>query len=249
MFIANLHVAKHVDIDGFQEEAGQSPAHEAYMKTVLEARVLVRALEASTQAIYDDNAVLLSTAQELPSIHDEHFTMSNQACCARLDGLRIALDANASSVLQTLERLVLIGSNQAGLADGEYRQSISMRQSKIITIVDTLRPLVSSRISRGIDEDEVVGMEDAFQFSGQQSARRMTPFDDNYRAELDYSQNSPEVAPSTNWDQATQRTESIDGDGDTLAPGMEEVDHAEVDDEECKLQGCYDFSQPLLTRA
>jgi son of sevenless len=223
-------VAKHVDIDGFQEEAGQSPAHEAYMKTVLEARVLIRALEATTQAIYDDSAVLLATAQQLPLADDEHFASLNQACCARLDGLLVTLDANASNILQTLEKLVLIGSNQAGLADGEYRQSINMRLSKILTIEDTLRPLVSSRISRAIDEDDVVALGDAFEFSGKQSARRITPFDDNYGGELSHSQHSPETSQSTNWEQETQRTESIDGD--TLAPGMDDQNYVEADDED-----------------
>jgi son of sevenless-like protein len=229
MFIANLHVAKHVDIDGFQEEDGQSPAHEAYMRTVLEARISVRALEATTQAIYDDNAILLATAQELPADVDERFSSANAACCARLDGVLITLEANATSALQILEKLVIIGSSQAGMADGEYRQSINLRMSKILTIEDTLR--VSSRISRGINEDEVVAIEDAFAFSGNKLPRRVTPFDDNYHADSSRSQTASEHTPSASWDQSTQATDSI-YDGDTIGAETDKMSPVDADDDE-----------------
>jgi son of sevenless len=232
LFVANLHVAKHVDIDGFPEEVGQSPAHERYMKTVAEARVLVRTLEATTQAIYDDNSALLATAQTLPAMNTEGYTEIHKACCVRLDSLLITLEANTTAVVQTLEKLASLGSAQAEMADGEYRQSIKTRMSKIIVIEDTLRPLVSSKVSHEAEEDDVMGMEDALGYASQKPGRKVSPYEYNYKAGSDHSHSPTEYSSQTpTWEKNGNVTDSLyDADTTTLATNDEDLSPVDEDD-------------------
>ena len=63
VFAADIHVARHVDIDGIGQEDSASSTN--YMHTVDNARLLVRTLEAVFQSIYDDCSVLLLTVQSV----------------------------------------------------------------------------------------------------------------------------------------------------------------------------------------
>jgi son of sevenless-like protein len=225
--VADLHVAKHVDIDGFPEEVGQSPAHDMYMKTVGEARGLVRILEVTTQAIYDDSSNLLLAAQDLPLTNGKHYTQGHDECCIKLDNLIITLEANGTSVLRTLETLAFVGSRQAELADGEYRQSINLRMSKILTIEDTLRPLVShNKMSRDFTQSDVVTEEDMFGYAKPKGVHQASPFTDP--SPTDYAHPTPSYQPAT-------ADSILDGDTTTIA----ESDLSPVedeDDDECELR-------------
>ncbi|KAG5720587.1 Cell division control protein 25, partial [Termitomyces sp. T112] len=61
--VSDVHVARHVDIDGIQQN-GSSPSN-PYSQTVETARRLVRTLEAVAQAVYNDTAVFLFTLQSV----------------------------------------------------------------------------------------------------------------------------------------------------------------------------------------
>ena len=65
VFVANIHVARHVDIDGIGRELANASDDDLYVQTVNNARLLVRTLEAAMQSLYDDGSTFLLTAQAM----------------------------------------------------------------------------------------------------------------------------------------------------------------------------------------
>ncbi|KAF8237166.1 ras GEF [Tricholoma matsutake] len=148
-FAADIHVARHVDIDGIGQEASASSTD--YMHTVDNARVLVRTLEAVFQSIYDDCSVLLLTVQ---SVRDSDPSQEKSYAYEYIDALSSSLSSNLRLVVQTLDSLLSVGHDQAEMALGEYTGSIDWRMSRIST-----RHLVDSAAIHGA---EALAVRDAF---------------------------------------------------------------------------------------
>lgn len=159
-FMSNIHVARHVDIDGIRQDAADLSSTGAYSHTVQKSRKLIRSLEFSMQSLFDDGAELLMTAQtaRLFSNQKSQSTIETLARVAR------ALISNANLAQHTFEALLSVGHEQAELAQGDYRGSIDWRMSRL-SVVNTRfagsgRPLSSN--PQEDDSDAKVDMEDAF---------------------------------------------------------------------------------------
>ena len=169
VFAADIHVARHVDIDGIGQEGSTSSAD--YMQTVDNARLLVRTLEAVVQSIYDDCSVLLLTIQSVRGSdagQEKHYTYE----C--LDALSSSLSSNLRLVVQTLDNLLSVGHDQAEMAPGEYTGSIDQRMSRI-----SMRPIADSTVIYGA---EAPGMEHA---SGERSDTIPKREEPSHQARLD----------------------------------------------------------------
>jgi son of sevenless-like protein len=165
-FVGNIHVARHVDIDGIRREPGNAPSDDLYNQTVENARLLIRTLEAAMQSLYDDGSSLLITAQAIRRRESIRPLQQNNIFFDHLDAFATALKANLGVVLQSFEALLSIGHDQADMAQGDYNGSIEWRMSRL-SVIDTQfggvhRPL-STFNSYG---EDMVDMEMAFQKPG-----------------------------------------------------------------------------------
>ena len=202
--IADIHVARHVDIDGIRQ-AGNATADDHYSRSVENARGLVRSLETVVQAIYDDSSALLITAQGL---HDNPNALrgEREASYDLLDSLSSSLNANIKLVKQTFEGLLSVGHEQADVAQGDYNGSIEWRMSRLSVINDHFGGAIHASTSTDpyYENEDVVDMELAFSRSGIKKADAY----DSYRT-LANPPNAPdaptavptrdlEVSPDTN---------------------------------------------------
>jgi son of sevenless-like protein len=130
-FAGDIHVARHVDIDGIGQEDTASSTD--YMHTVDNARLLVRTLEVVFQSICDDCSVLLLTIQ---SVRDSDTGHEKPHTHEYLDALSTSLGANLGLLVQTLDSLLSVGHDQAEMALGEYTGSIDWRMSRV-----SMRPI------------------------------------------------------------------------------------------------------------
>jgi son of sevenless-like protein len=227
-FVADICVARHVDIDGIQRQPGQKVAHDAYMKTVDNARSLVRLLEVSVQSIYDDSASLLLTMQALRQANQEQSDEDRVACFRLLFSLAITMEGNTKVVEQTLQSLLQVGLEQSNMAVGDYNGSIGWRMSRVSVIENTLRPLVTPNTARGVDDDSVVDMEHAF---GQRGGTRPPPTGD--RTGSDESQSGNEDLPPTpTWDSAGHSMDSLVSPGSPSSSAPQLEDEADLDDDD-----------------
>lgn len=163
--MANIHIARHVDIDGIRREPEDSPNGDLYTQTVKNARLLVRSLEVAMQSLYDDGSYLLTTTQAI-RLPERGRLRQNSVFCDCIDGLIVALLANLGVLQQSIEALLAIGHDQADMAQGDYNGSIEWRMSRLSVIdtqfggapraIPTLDPYDSQ-------EDDVVDMELALQ--------------------------------------------------------------------------------------
>lgn len=165
-FIGNIHIARHVDIDGIRRELGDTPSGDLYAETVENARLLIRTLEAAMQSLYDDGSFLLITAQAIRHQQPGRPLKRNDNFFDLLDAFAGALKVNLGVVLQSFEALLSIGHDQADMAQGDYNGSIEWRMSRL-SIIDTHfggahRPL-STFNSYG---EDIVDMELALQKPG-----------------------------------------------------------------------------------
>ena len=163
-YISTIHVARHVDVDGFNVDTGATPNRELYLQTVGKARKLVRKLEVAVQAVYDEGATILMALQTLRSAATDF-----PASWHQLLSLTAILQTNLGVVCETFEALLSVGHDQADLGQGEYNGSIEWRMSRVsiiesrIAAVVTLPRIASaSSQSEAETEDEVVNMELAF---------------------------------------------------------------------------------------
>jgi len=166
--VANIHIARHVDIDGIRREAGNTPNDDLYTQTVENARLLVRTLEAAMQSLYDDGSSLLTTTQTV-RLPGKGRSWQESDFCDGLDKLATALRANLGIVQQSLEALLSVGHDQADMAQGDYNGSIEWRMSRL-SVIDTqfggaARP-IPTLDSYDPQGDDVVDMELAFQNPG-----------------------------------------------------------------------------------
>ncbi|KAF7346127.1 hypothetical protein MSAN_01839400 [Mycena sanguinolenta] len=143
-FASNVHVARHVDIDGIRQEAG-AVTNEMYVQTVEKARILIRTLEHALQSLYDESVSILLTAQSLRHVDPGHSLQVQNMSLEYLHALSASLRANLAAANQTFEALLAIGHEQADIAQGDYNGSIDWRMSRL-SVIDTqlggaLRPM------------------------------------------------------------------------------------------------------------
>lgn len=124
---ANIHVARHVDIDGMGRKLANAPNDDPYLQTVNNARLLVRTLEAAMQSLYDDGSTLVLKTQCM------HFSPSHEYSSESrdLDVIGASLQRNLDVVCKTYEALLGAGYDQADLSQGEYNGSIRWRMSRL----------------------------------------------------------------------------------------------------------------------
>lgn len=125
--ILDIHVARHVDVDGLLQD-GTGP----YGLTVETAQRLVRNLEAVTQAVNDDTSNFLLTLQSVPP--DSHLPQYHQRrnhAWNHLFALASDLTANMTILFDTVRALFSLGHKQAELSLGDYNESIEWRMSRL----------------------------------------------------------------------------------------------------------------------
>ncbi|KAF7365388.1 hypothetical protein MVEN_00411200 [Mycena venus] len=143
-FASNVHVARHVDIDGIRQDAG-AVTNEMYAQTVEKARALIRTLEHALQSLYDESISILLTAQSLRHVDPGQSLQAQNMSLDYLTTLCASLKANLEAANQTFEALLSIGHEQADIAQGDYNGSIDWRMSRL-SVIDTqlggaLRPM------------------------------------------------------------------------------------------------------------
>lgn len=169
VFVANIHIARHVDIDGIRREPGNAPTGDLYTQTVDNARLVIRTLEAAMQSLYDDSSSLLVATQGVRRPDMGLRWKTSNISYDHLDDLAFALKANLGVIQQSFEALLSIGHDQADMAQGDYNGSIEWRMSRL-SVIDTQfggahRP-TSMFNSYDTQGDDLVDMELAFQKPG-----------------------------------------------------------------------------------
>ncbi len=128
------------------------------MQTVDRARQLVRTLEASTQALHDDGATIFMAVQTLG--HAALLLQRERATLvAVVESTIPTVRSNCGLVAQSLESLLAAGHDQASISQGDYRNSIEWRTSRI-NMVDSSVAAISHEIP--VVDDDFVDMEHAF---------------------------------------------------------------------------------------
>lgn len=143
-YISNIHIARHVDVDGISREPANSSDSDLYIDSVHNARLLVRTLEAALQALYDDGSALLLASSDS--------CRNGERGRNYMDSLSASLKANLAIAHQTLESLLAIGHEQEDLSSGDYNGSIEWRMSRVSTVsaapvASKVRASVASNIS------------------------------------------------------------------------------------------------------
>lgn len=164
-YLGGINVAQHVDVDGIRSESGMSSASAQYMQTVDKARSLVRTMEAATQALYDDGMVLFMTVQSLSRpelLSDKEFN----SLVGVVETTAPTVRSNCVLVAQTLESLLATGHDQAAIGQGDYRNSIEWRTSRINMTDASIAALTSRLADVPSGDDEFVDMELAFSRPG-----------------------------------------------------------------------------------
>lgn len=165
MFIADIHVARHVDIDGRGRDGVSMDDH--YSKTVEKSRSLVRTLETAVQSLYDDSTSLLLIAVSVRHTEPGQPRQNRDRPYDQIDALATSLKSNLGLVHESLDALLSVGHDQADMAQGDYSGSIEWRMSRLSVIDNhlgggTQRPL-SSLLDPVYDaHDDVVDMAAAF---------------------------------------------------------------------------------------
>ena len=163
--VNDINIAHLVDIDGVQ-----AANHPQYLQTVEKARILLRTLEASVQALFDDSASLLVIieAHRTPYAVTERERISQYEY---VDAMLASIRSNLGVVISVLDSLVAIGHDQAEVGQQSYRNSIEWRRSRI-SIVDGNFDAIPQTL---MPQEDVVDMELAF--SNQGSSRAVHPLD------------------------------------------------------------------------
>ncbi|ETW81850.1 hypothetical protein HETIRDRAFT_475375 [Heterobasidion irregulare TC 32-1] len=107
---------------------------DVYMQTVHKAQVLVRTLEAATQALYDDGSVLLLKTQAYTHSQRDESSQNTDVLSSVVGSLK----ANMGLVQQTLDTLFKLGQEQQEIANNDYNDSIAWRMSRISMIDSNL---------------------------------------------------------------------------------------------------------------
>ncbi|KAG2145892.1 ras guanine nucleotide exchange factor domain-containing protein [Suillus clintonianus] len=167
LFVANIHIARHVDIDGFYSNIADAERAALYTQTVDKARLLTRTLEAVVQALYDDAATLLLSMQRVRRLTYRTSRQDRDLQCEYLDAISVSLKSNLQFLMQTLDTLLSLGHDQADMAQGEYSGAIEWRMSRL-SIIDSnfdARPM-SVLDPADPESEDIVDIEVAFGASG-----------------------------------------------------------------------------------
>jgi son of sevenless-like protein len=238
--LANIHVARHVDIDTSAED-------DLYAQTVTKARLLVRTLETAAQSLYDDGATLFLATQNIHQSelgqrrHDEFETHE------LIEVLTSSLKANLRVVHQTLEALLSVGHDQADMSKGDYDGSIEWRLGRLSVIHDqfggALHPTPDiPEKSYDAEGEDVVDFALAFrppvsktQDNGDIFGNSLYPSDSQASVStLNHSQSGPSEEASTLSVEASQST-LVASDSPDLPPADVPADSEVLDDDSQSL--------------
>ncbi|KAG0704770.1 hypothetical protein DFH29DRAFT_909715 [Suillus ampliporus] len=126
LYLGDLHVARHVDIEPVNQEELNDGVQ--YLRTIEKARVLVRSFEATTQAVYDDGAALFTATQrirqECEAWRDRDESYDD------LEALNSSLDFNLQVLRQTLESLLIIVQEQTDILERSNKSPVEWRMSQ-----------------------------------------------------------------------------------------------------------------------
>ncbi|KIY72491.1 ras GEF [Cylindrobasidium torrendii FP15055 ss-10] len=154
--VGDIHVARHVDIDGMRQESNHV-ANEAYVQTVINARSIVRALECFAQSAFDESMSFFVTLQSWqPS------EVSPEVFSTEVDAILPSLHGTLVVIQQSLDALLDLGNSQAELGQADYRENIGRRLSRLSVIGEQFGG-PSRGLSTYMEEmEDVVDMDYAF---------------------------------------------------------------------------------------
>jgi son of sevenless-like protein len=188
LFVANIHIARHVDIDGFFSDTADAERAALYNQTVDRARLLTRTLEAVAQALYDDAAILLLMMQRVRHLTRRASRQDRDLQCEYLDAISTSLKSNLQFLMQTLDALLSLGHDQADMAQGEYTSAIELRMSRLsfidsrfdarpMSLVDPMDP----------ESEDIVDIEVAFGASGMKKGGTLSDRAPTFRSQSQLS--------------------------------------------------------------
>ena len=200
--VVDIHVARHVDIDGIRQ-AGDAAADDRYVASVDTARRLVRALEGIVQSVYDDSSAILLATQTLQEGDRVLVLGEREAAFDLIDRLATSLEANLGGVRQTFEDLLSIGHEQADLAQGDYNGSIEWRMSRMSLINDHFGSSLAApnrqHDAYNSENEDVVDMELAFNRPGLRKQKSAADASyESYRTLA--NENAPSVPDTESYD-------------------------------------------------
>lgn len=191
MYVSNLHVARHVDIDGFYSESGAEENSAMYTQAVDKARLLSRTLESVLQALYDDASIMLSTTQHIRQSISRVTSQEGDDLYDYLDALVASIKSNLQFLLQTLDALLSVGHDQVDIAEGGYKGAIEWRVSRL-SIMDSnydARPM-SVLNPADPESEDIVDMEVAFGIPGSKKAAVQPDIVPSFRSQSQMSDNT-----------------------------------------------------------
>ncbi|KAH7910846.1 ras guanine nucleotide exchange factor domain-containing protein [Hygrophoropsis aurantiaca] len=168
LYVVNIHIARHVDIDGYYSDPERVENGAQYIQTVDKAKLLIRTLESVVQSIYDDSSSLLLATQRIRrSSTGNRPWKEKEMHYEYLDAIATSLESNVRFLAQTLDALLSVGHDQADMAQGEYNSSIEWRMSRLSIIDNHFDARPMSMLNPADPESEdIVDFELAFGASG-----------------------------------------------------------------------------------
>lgn len=191
IFVSNLHIARHVDIDGFYSESAAEENSTLYTQTVDKARLLGRTLESAMQALYDDASIMLLTTQRIRQHPDRVACQDGDDLYDYLDAIAASIKSNLHFLLQTLDALLSVGHDQADIAEGDYKGAIEWRVSRL-SIMDSnydARPM-SVLNPADPESEDIVDIEVAFGAPGSKKGTAHPDRVPSFRSQSQMSDNT-----------------------------------------------------------
>ena len=231
--LCSTNVMRHVDVDGIRAESSQQ-----YMQLVDKARTHVRTLEAATQALYDDGMTIFMAVQALGRV-ELLGARERASFVTTVESTAPIVRSNSLLVAQTLESLLAVGHDQAAISQGDYRNSIEWRASRINMADSSIAALTSQLMAVANDDDEYVNMEHAFM----QPSMRVAPSTDSMSSQTMYSNMNQQPSQSSldmsdrsrsdsiNEPETPTWTQSESGEGTLLSPPSPDLGDEPLDDE------------------
>jgi len=167
VFVADIHVARHVDIDGYRQEGGAS--NELYSRAVESARLLVRTLETVVQSAFNHCATFFITLEAVRDSDLNQHREERSSTYDHLDALCSSLSSDLTLLLHTLDSLLSLGHDQADMAQGDYNGSIEWRMS-LVSMVP-----ISNFAMNESENPDVVDIELALSHQGTKAAEVCYP--------------------------------------------------------------------------
>ncbi|EIW81292.1 ras GEF [Coniophora puteana RWD-64-598 SS2] len=171
--VADLHIARHVDIDGIYAQSTQE-ATARYTQSVDSARVLVRTLESIAQNLYDDCSALFSATQHIRRPVPGDFREIEERR-EYFGAVLTSLRGNLGSLYDTLDALWGVGNEQADMSDVNHTGAIEWRMSRL-SIFDSNFDVrrMSTTVPHDPETEDLVDMELAFGRSNRRPLNAIT---------------------------------------------------------------------------